>query len=144
MAQQRGWGTKGLGGRWRVKGVIVRRKDMRFSFEKLEVWQDGVKLVEEIYKMTKRFPEEERYGIISQVQRAAVSIPVNIAEGRGRYHIKEQKQFFYTSRGSLYEVITLLKLSLSLNFIQQHTYEQIISQCETIMRKLSGLINSLK
>ena len=118
--------------------------EVEFSFEKLEAWKDAASLVELIYKMTKKFPEEEKYGIISQIQRAAVSIPVNIAEGRGRHHIKEQIQFFYIARGSLYEVITLLKLSLSLAFIKQQKYEEIVMQCENILRKLSGLIRSLK
>ena len=117
---------------------------MKFSFEKLDVWQEAVSLVEVIYNMARKFPEEERYGIISQIQRAAVSIPVNIAEGRGRHHIKEQIQFFYTSRGSLYEVITLLKLSLSLGFIKQEQYDDTVNKCENILRRLSGLINALK
>ena len=117
---------------------------MQFSFEKLDVWKESMSLVKEIYKMTKKFPDEERYGIISQIQRAAVSIPVNIAEGRGRQHTKEQIQFLYTSRGSLYEVITLLKLSLSLDFIKQEQYDSAIDRCENILRKLSGLINALK
>lgn len=117
---------------------------MEFSFEKLEVWRDAMKLVEEIYKMAKNLPEEEKYGIISQIQRAVISIPINIAEGRGRHHIKEQIQFFYTSRGSLYEVITLLKLCLSLKFIDNNEYKSIITKCENILGKLSGLINSLK
>ena len=117
---------------------------MEFSFEKLDAWKDAMKLTEVIYKMTKIFPEEEKYGIISQIQRAAVSIPVNIAEGRGRYHTKEQIQFFYTARGSLYEVITLLKLSLSLRFIEQDKYNDAVIKCENVLSKLSGLINSLK
>jgi len=117
---------------------------MEFSFEKLEAWKDAMKLAEVIYKMAKTLPEEEKYGIISQIQRAAISIPVNIAEGRGRYHIKEQMQFFYTARGSLYEVITLLKLCLSLEFIGQGEYKGIIIKCENVLSKLSGLINSLK
>ena len=116
---------------------------MEFSFEKLDVWKDSMALVERIYAMTKKFPVEERYGIISQIQRAVVSIPVNIAEGRGRHHIKEQIQFFYISRASLYEVVTLLKLSLSLNFIKQEQYEDVINKCEDILSKLSGLIKSL-
>ncbi|MEK7397216.1 MAG: four helix bundle protein [Candidatus Poribacteria bacterium] len=117
---------------------------MEFSFEKLEVWKDAMGLAEMIYKMTKNIPEEEKYGIVSQIQRAAVSVSVNIAEGRGRHHVKEQIQFFYTSRGSLYEVITLLKLCLSLEFIDQNKYEKVIAKCESILSKLSGLINSLK
>jgi len=117
---------------------------MKFSFEKLDVWKEAMSLVKEIYKMSRKFPDEERYGVISQIQRAAVSIPVNIAEGRGRRHTKEQIQFFYTSRGSLYEIITLLKVSLSLDFITQGEYNSAIGRCENILRKLSGLINALK
>ena len=110
----------------------------------IQIWKEAMSLVEEIYKMTRKFPDDERYGVISQIQRAAVSVPVNIAEGRGRHHTKEQIQFFYTSRGSLYEVVTLLKLSLSLKFINQKQHDEAVNKCENILRKLSGLINALK
>ncbi len=114
------------------------------GFERLEVWQQSMKLTKDIYQLTRTFPKEEQYGLISQLQRAAVSIPANIAEGRGRFHKKEQVQFFYNARGSLYEVMTLLKLSVQLNYVTQHSHQETETLCLQILGKLSGLINSMK
>ena len=117
---------------------------MRFPFEDLKVWQEAVELAKEIYKLTKKFPKHERFGLISQIQRAATSIPLNIAEGKGRFHKKEFIQFLYNARGSLYEVITLLKISLELEYIGSDQYGEAIKRYESIQSKLAGLINSLK
>jgi len=78
------------------------------SYKDLIAWQKGVALVSDIYKTTKTFPESEKFGMCSQLQRAAVSIPSNIAEGWGRKHTKNYLQFLRISRASLYEVETLL------------------------------------
>lgn len=74
---------------------------MQEQFENLQVWQKGITLVKQVYKVTRNFPKDEQFGLISQIRRAAVSIPVNIAEGKGRYHKKEYIQFLYTARGSV-------------------------------------------
>ena len=117
---------------------------MEFHFERLTVWQESMKLVSMIYSETKRFPREERFGLIDQVRRASVSIPANIAEGKGRYHQKEFLQFLYIARGSLYETITLIKTSASLRYLQMAQQEELLKQCQVILSQLSGLINSLK
>ncbi len=117
---------------------------MKFAFENLEVWNQAMSLIEAVYKVTQGFPTHEQFGLTSQVRRAAVSVAANIAEGKGRYHKKEFIQFLYTARGSLYEVITLLQLAKSLQYLNESQHQQVIQSSEQIMSKLSGLINSLK
>ncbi len=73
-----------------------------------------------------------------------MSVPLNIAEGKGRYHTKELLQFLYSARGSLYEVVNLLEMALHLKHISQHQHSQLRELAESILSKLSGLINSLK
>jgi len=115
-----------------------------YSFERLTVWQDAMELVERVYQVTKDFPKDEIYGMTNQIRRAVTSIPVNIAEGRGRYHKKEQAQFFYNARGSLYEVITFLKIAMRLGYLSNDKALQIDKECQQILGKLSGLINAMK
>jgi len=117
---------------------------MQFHFEKLTVWQLSMELVELVYKQTRAFPEEERFGLVSQLRRAAVSIPANIAEGKGRFHKKEFIQFLYNARGSLYETITLLKVASRLQYLQPKMLDELLSQYQMINSQLSGLINALK
>ena len=117
---------------------------MQFHFEKLTVWQDAMDLVTEIYQATKVFPREEQFGLISQLRRAVVSISANIAEGRGRYHRKEFIQFLYMARGSLYETITLIKAAHNLQHLPSKEHESLLTQCQRVGSKLSGLINALK
>ncbi len=117
---------------------------MKFNFEELDVWQISVDFAEKIYLVTKDFPKEEVYGVTSQLRRAALSISLNIAEGKGRYSNKEYKQFLFIARGSLYETVTLLKMCLKLKYITQAQYQDLISDCEKIQSKISGLLNYLK
>jgi len=74
------------------------------------VYQESLELVEIVYKVTRDFPKEEVFGIVSQLRRAAVSVSLNIAEGKGRFHTKVFVQFLYQARGSLYETMTLNKI----------------------------------
>jgi four helix bundle protein len=127
-----------------VKREQKRREWMKYAYEDLEVWKNGMDLVEKVYKLTKDFPTSEKFGIISQLQRASVSIVLNIAEGKGRYHRKEYKQFLYNARGSLYEVNTLLLLSQRLRYLEDKDYQTLTEQTQLIMGQLSGLINYLK
>ena len=115
-----------------------------YAFQRLHVWQDAMELVRCVYKVTEQFPDEERYGITAQLRRAVVSIPVNIAEGRGRFSKKEQVQFFYNARGSLYEVITLLTIAFQQGYYNAQDSSKIDGMCQTVLGQLSGLINSLK
>lgn len=117
---------------------------MTFAFERLDVWQEAMELAEGLYKATETFPSHEQFGLTAQLRRAAVSIPVNIAEGKGRYHRKEFIQFLYNARGSLYEMITLLRLARDLGYLPDQRHQPFVQSAQVVMSKLSGLINSLK
>jgi four helix bundle protein len=106
----------------------------------LEIWQLGIELVTRIYTMTSDFPKEELYGLISQMRRAAVSIPSNIAEGAARNSNKEFLQFLYISLASLSELETQLIISKNLMFLTDSKPESI----ELLRRKMLNFIKYLK
>jgi len=108
----------------------------------LKVYQKAMDLVTEIYQVTKSFPVEEKYGLTSQIRRAAISIPSNIAEGSARKSTKEYIQFLYHSLGSAAEIETQLDLSKRLEFIDN--IEPINKSNSEIIYMLTGLIKSLK
>ena len=110
-------------------------------FTKLTVWEKSMELVEVVYKLTKNFPDNEKFNLVSQINRSAVSIPSNIAEGKGRNSDKEFKQFLYIARGSLFELRTQLELSRRLGFIKSD--KQIKSKIVEIESMLNTLINKL-
>ncbi|MBU1262900.1 four helix bundle protein [bacterium] len=113
------------------------------NYKELEVWRKTVNLVTEIYKITKTFPQEERYGIVPQIQRAAVSIPANIAEGWGRGSTKEYLQFLRIARGSLMELETHLIIAQKLNYIQKDVLTMLQQEVEGIGKMINSLIRSL-
>ena len=117
---------------------------MVYEFEKLKVWQSAMGLAKKIYLITRNFPDDEKYGMVSQIRRAAVSVSLNIAEGRGRYYDKVFVQFLYQSRGSLYEVITLIKLSCELGYLSDKEAKELLVDCDNISGMLSGLIKAIK
>ena len=100
--------------------------------------------VKNIYVLTGPFPDAERYGLISQMRRAAVSIPSNIAEGAARKTRKEYVQFLYVSRGSLSELDTLLAISEKLGFISNEEYHNNQGKLQILGKMLTSLIHSLK
>ena len=107
----------------------------------LDIWKLGIDLVERIYKLTALFPKEEIYGLISQMRRAAVSIPSNISEGAARNHKKEYIQFLYMSMGSLSELETQIIISQKLSYLSDNA---IMEEIEIIRRKLLNFIKYLK
>jgi four helix bundle protein len=107
----------------------------------LEVWKDSMQLAKEVYLLTKAFPKEELYGITSQIRRASVSIPSNIAEGAARNGDKEFIQFLYISLGSISELETQIILSKDLGFLK--TTEVLIT-IEKTKKRILGLIKYLK
>lgn len=116
---------------------------MQHQIENLKVWQMAMELVEEIYKTVKIFPKEEQYGLISQICRAAVSIPVNIAEGKGRFHKKEYINFLYIARGSAYELMTLLQIAGRLRYLKDDS-AKLIDTISQILAMLNGLIQTIR
>jgi len=113
------------------------------TFKDLIVWQEAINLVEIIYLQTKEFPKEELYGLTSQIRRAAVSIPANIAEGNGRKSRKEYLQFLSIANGSISELETHLLIAKRLNYLINEQYEKIQIQLEKVGRLLAGLRKSL-
>jgi four helix bundle protein len=114
------------------------------NHRKLEAWMSAMSLVKLTYAITKTFPYEERYGLISQINRSSVSVPANIAEGVGRKYPNEAVHFFYIARGSLYELETLLEVGLSANMLNEQSFLKSTDQIADCLRKLNGLIRYFK
>ncbi|HZQ67932.1 MAG TPA: four helix bundle protein [Terriglobales bacterium] len=114
------------------------------SFQDLRVWQDAMKLTEEVYRQTAGFPKHEVYGLSQQIRRAAVSVPSNIAEGKGRRTDKEFSQFLFHARGSLLELETQLMIAQALQYLPLEDSQRVLNLAEGVGRALSGLINSLQ
>jgi four helix bundle protein len=114
------------------------------TFEDLEAWRFGHSLVLEVYKITKGFPKEELYGIISQLRRAALSITSNIAEGFSRYHYNDKIRFYYNARGSVSEVKNCLILSKDLQYITKEKCKNLLEDAEKVLRMINGLIRSIE
>ena len=110
------------------------------SYKELDAWKKSKDLVKEIYIELNSFPSDEKFGLISQIKRASVSVPSNIAEGHGRNHTKDTIQFLHISRGSLYEVETLLIISEDLGFITSEKSTLLQSKISECARILNGLI----
>jgi four helix bundle protein len=114
------------------------------SYRDLRVWQEAIKLVEIIYGICKSMPQEERYGLCSQMQRASVSVPANVAEGYERDHRKEYLHHLSISRGSLAELETHLIIAERLGFLTRKKAVEGWNQSQLVGRILRGLIDSLK
>lgn len=114
------------------------------NFKELKVWQSARRIVKEIYLDTKDFPIDEKYGLISQMRRSAVSIPSNIAEGSGRNTDKDFKYFLNVALGSAYELQTLLILSQDIELISQERTNELNTSLEEIQRMIYGLIKTIK
>ena len=113
------------------------------SYRELIVWQKSIDLTVRIYALTRRFPAEERYGITSQMRRAAYSIPANIAEGQARRTTGEFLQSLGVARGSLAELETFLTLSERLALMRRETCESLSNDCAEISKMLNALMASL-
>jgi four helix bundle protein len=111
---------------------------------RLAAWSKAVELVISVYKETERFPREERYGLTSQIRRAAVSIPANIAEGAGRNSQKEFAYFLSNSQGSASELETELIIALRLGYLDETRFSRLNSELERIGRLITGLSRYVK
>ena len=110
----------------------------------LRVWQQSIEMVTSIYLMTQSFPKEEMFGLVSQLRRASVSVPSNIAEGYARGTDKEKLHFLRISSGSMSEVETQLMLSLNLGYIDQEKYNKLSETVTSVWKQLNALISSIK
>jgi len=113
------------------------------TYRDLEVWQKSMDLVVEIYRLATLFPPKEQFGLTSQIQRAAVSIPANIAEGHGRLHRGDYVRFLSIARGSLTEAETHLQIAVRLGYLDRDRAKQVWALFQDVGRLLNGLIRSL-
>jgi len=114
------------------------------THKELIVWQKGIALVKAIYELTSSFPQQEQFGLISQIRRSAVSIPSNIAEGCGRNSDKELIHFLYVVLGSTSELETQIIISAELGYLSKEKAEIILVSVNEIIKMASSLIKSLK
>lgn len=114
------------------------------NFKELKVWQLSRNLVKEIYEVTINFPSSEKYGLISQIRRCAVSIPANISEGAGRNTDKDFAHFLNISLGSAYELETLLILCFDVNLIVEDQLNKFSQKLSEIQKMIFGLIKTLR
>lgn len=114
------------------------------TYKDLIVWQKAIQLVTNVYILTNNFPPNEKYGLVSQLNRAVISIPTNIAEGWGRELPKNYLQFLRIARGSLMETETILLICKNLNFIDEKEFLSLSIKVDEVGRILQGLINGVK
>ena len=114
------------------------------NYKELKVWQKSYRLCLDLYRITKKFPKEEGYGLTSQIRRAAVSIPSNIAEGYGRKTTADYLRFLYIAYGSICELGTQLLLSGDLNYVNQDSLKALKDGTEEVERMNKALIKSLE
>lgn len=114
------------------------------SFTDLIAWQRGHKLVIVIYEITKKFPKEERYCLIDQMRRAALSVTSNIAEGFGRKSPKEKLRFYYIAGGSLTELKNQIIVSRDVGYVNKADFEKVVKAANEAHRILHGFIRSTK
>ncbi len=110
----------------------------------LVTWKEAIQLVKDIYLLCEQLPESEKFGLVSQLKRASVSIPTNIAEGAARSSDKEFAYFLYIANGSLSEVDTLLTITIELSFFKSEELALIFERTEKVAALLNGLIKSIK
>ena len=113
-------------------------------YRELIVWQKAIVIVEEIYRATGDFPKSEIYGLTSQIRRAAVSIPSNIAEGQGRYSTRDFLHFLSMAQGSLMELETQITIAERLGYVDKTKEKHLLDLTTEVSRMLSGLKKSLK
>src|SRR5579864_5895777 len=111
------------------------------TYEDLRVWRRAMDLILEVYRCTALFPKQEIYGLTSQMRRSAVSVPSNIAEGKGRFSRKELLQFLFHARGSLLELRTQITIARELDYLSSTEGETLTNHADEVGRLLNGLIN---
>lgn len=117
---------------------------MAGDFKELNIWKQSHKLILIIYQLTVNFPKEETYNLISQLRRAALSVPTNIAEAHGRYHYAETVHFLYNARGSAEEVRSLLIAAKDLKFMSKAKYQELENEYEGLIKGINSFIKTLR
>jgi four helix bundle protein len=113
---------------------------MEKAHKQLKVWKESIELVRMVYELTSHLPVEEKYGLVSQMRRAAISVPSNLAEGAARQTDRDSLQFFIVARGSLSELDTQLEVIRALGLLKAEAYTPLVSKMETVDALLNGLI----
>jgi four helix bundle protein len=113
------------------------------SYQDLIGWKKSIALVTEVYRCTERFPRPEMYGLTSQIRRAAISIPSNIAEGQGRRSRGEFKQFLGNARGSVFELESQIIIARNLGYLDEDQAKALLNQITEVGRIINGLLSSL-
>jgi four helix bundle protein len=114
------------------------------DFTEMPVWKAAFDLLLDVYKVTKGYPVDERFGLISDTRRSANSIVHNIAEGFGRFEAKDKTRFYKVSRGSAYELMSQILVAQALSYIDEATKNKLIQQCRKIISDLNSLIKTLE
>ena len=114
------------------------------NFKELEIWTLGMEIVKEIYSLSSELPSQEKYGLVSQITRAAVSVPSNIAEGCAKSSEKEFKLYLERSLGSCFELETQVLIIKDLNIIETGKIQPLLSKLQVEQKKLGGFISSVK
>jgi len=112
-------------------------------YRELLIWQKGITLVKDIYFLTRKFPEFEKFGLTAQIQRAAVSVPSNIAEGQARQHSNEFRQFLYVVLGSLAELDTQTTIAGELGYINTNELKMLIAKIIELRKMVWGILSKL-
>src|SRR5215510_13875710 len=129
-----------VNGKWFSKTTLSHERTLSMRpHHKLEAWNKAVELVIDIYRTTDSFPKEERYGLTSQIRRAAVSVPANIAEGAARFSSKEFARFLSNAQGSASELETELMIAHRLGYLDDASFSKLANQLERIGRLITGL-----
>lgn len=110
-----------------------------YSFEKLKVWQEAKRLVVDVYSILDKFPKFEKYALCDQIRRAVVSVPSNIAEGSGRFSVKEQIHFLEIAYGSLMETYNQLLIAIDLSYINKESVSTIKPNIDAVAKMINGL-----
>lgn len=120
--------------------MVDREKPPRISsYKDLEAWKEAHKLVVMVYRLVKAFPQDEMFGLASQMKRSALSVSSNIAEGFGRFGSKEKLQFFNIARGSLIELDNQQTVARDVRYVNQQTQDILVAQIELVHKLLNGL-----
>jgi len=145
VKSERCWKNKSLNRDLTVHLSPKRRYIMDYRpHRKLDVWKKSMEFVKDVYQTSESFPKSEIYGLTSQMRRASISIPSNLAEGAARKGAKEFKQFLNIAQGSISELDTQIELVLMLKYIDSKLYDALVEKLNTISKMLFGLSKSLK